>query len=213
LALALPSVIKSFKLKKHGVSTESTVLTSKRRSSSKGPTTYEVTVTFNTPDGSEATATALKRSSIPEGDKVMIWYNPADPKKIDFGDSIGYNMRGVVIGGLIILFGFYLLFRLIISDSANNMLKRSGMKIAAEFVSVERNERYRMGDKNPWIIKCRWTDNMNNKEYHFVSKDYVEDPTQHLTGRGHIDVFINPADPSKYYMDTSFIPGGNITMG
>jgi len=121
LALALPSVLKSVKLKKHGVSTESTVLTSKRRSSSKGSTTYEVTVSFNTPDGSEATAKAQKRSSISEGEKVMIWYDPAKPQKIDFGDSIGYNMRGVFIGSFLILLGFYLLFRLIIRDS-------SGMK-------------------------------------------------------------------------------------
>jgi len=213
LALTVPSVLKSVKLKKHGVTTESTVVSSIRKSHSKGSSTYNVTVSFNTADGSEVTANHSKRFDVMEGSQLKIWYDPADPQTIDFGDSIGYNMRGVVFGLFFFLFGFYLMFRVIKRDSANNKLRKTGTKIAAEFVSLERNEKYRMGDKNPWLIKCKWMDNINNKEYYFVSKDYIEDPTQHLTGRGHIDVFMNPADPARYYMDTSFIPEGNITMG
>ena len=70
-----------------------------------------------------------------------------------------------------------------------------------------------MGDNNPWVIKCRWTDNMNNQEYYFVSKDYMIDPVPYLNGRYPIDVFIDPSDPGKYYMDTSFMPKGNNTIG
>jgi hypothetical protein len=192
LALTLTPVIRSVKFKKNGVSTESTVLKSNRISSSKGPSTYDVTVSFNTPDGNMVTAKARKRRGVSEGDKVMIYYSPAAPQKIDFCDSIGYNMRGVIVGGLIFILGFYLLFRHIINDSADKKLIRSGQKIAAEFVSVDRDERFRAGDKNPWIIKCKWI--------------------PYLNGRYHIDVFIDPADPGKYYMDTSFMPEGDNTL-
>jgi hypothetical protein len=92
-------------------------------------------------------------------------------------------------------------------------LSRSGMKIAVQFVSVDRNDRYMMGDKNPWLIKCKWVDNRNNQEYYFVSKDYTIDPVPYLNGRYHIDVFIDPADPGKYYMDTSFMPKGDNIIG
>jgi hypothetical protein len=126
LALSLPSVIRSANFKKHGNYTESTVLRSNRISSSKGPSTYDVTVSFNTPDGKEVTATARKRSFISDGNKVMIYFDSAAPQKIDFGDSIGYNMRGVIASGFIILFGFYFLFRIISKDRAINKILRSG---------------------------------------------------------------------------------------
>jgi hypothetical protein len=143
----------------------------------------------------------------------MIYYDPAIPTKIDFGDTIGYNMRGVIIGGLIFFFCFFYFIRYSLSDKANKSLISSGMKIDAEFVSVERNEKYRMGDKNPWVIKCRWIDNRNNREYYFVSKDYIIDPAPYLNGRTHLDVFVHPDDPGNYFMDTSFMPKGNNTIG
>lgn len=39
------------------------------------------------------------------------------------------------------------------------------------------------------------------------------DPVPYLNGRYPIDVFIDPSDPGKYYMDTSFMPKGNNTIG
>jgi len=212
MSLALISVLKSVKLTKHGIPAEGTVLITKRISRTKGSSTYDITVSFKTSDGSETTATANKRSTILEGQNIKFWYDPANPQKIDFGDSIGYNMRGVYFGAFFILIGVYLLFRIIIRDSANNKLIRSGRKISAEFVSVDRNEKYKMGDKNPWVIKCKWTDNNTNKEYYFLSGNYVDNPSPNLNGRTHFDIFIDPADPTRYYIDTSFIPEGNVTM-
>jgi len=205
----LSSVIKSVNNKKHGVLTEGTILN--RDMHGKG--LAKVTVTFNTPDGTQVTASAPKRKYVATGDKAKVWYNPADPKKIDFGDTIGYNMRGVLLIGFMFIICFYFFIKFSVRDMAKRRLIRSGTKVDAEFVSVDRNDKFRMGDKNPWIIKCRWIDNNINKEYHFVSKDFAIDPAPYLKGRSHLDIFIDPADPGKYYMDTSFMPEGNITFG
>jgi hypothetical protein len=209
LSIPFGSIIRTVKIKKNGIQIESIVQDVSRRG--KGLPT--VTVSFNTPDGTLITAKAVKRNYVSTGDKVMFWYDQAFPQKINFGDTIGYNMRGVIAGGFLFIFCFYYFIRYSISDKVNSRLKKSGMKISAEFVEVGRNERYRMGDKNPWVIKCRWTDNRNNKEYFFVSKDYTIDPVPYLNGRYNIDVFIDPSDPGKYYMDTSFMPEGNNTIG
>jgi hypothetical protein len=206
--IPLFSIIRSLKLKNHGVQVESTV---SARTGRKGLAT--VTVSFNTQDGSQVTAKASKREYVKAGDKVMIFYDPASPQKIDFGDTIGYNVRGLVIGGLLFVLGFYYFIRFSLRDNANKKLITSGNKIAAEFVEVGRNEKYRMGDNNPWVIKCRWTDAMSNREYHFVSKDYTIDPAPYLNGRSHLDIFIDPSDPGRYYIDTSFMPKGNNTIG
>lgn len=208
LTIALFSISHSVNLKKHGTQTEGTV---SGKTGRKGLVT--VSVIFNTPDGNTVTAKASKRQYVSKGDKVTLWYDPAIPQKIDFGDTIGYNMRGVFAGGFFFLIGLYYLIRYSLRDSANKKLVRSGQKIAAEFVSVDRNERYRMGDNNPWVIKCKWTDNRHNREYFFISKDYTIDPAPYLNGRSSLDIFIDPLDPTKYYMDTSFMPKGNNTIG
>jgi hypothetical protein len=205
------TIIKSVWIQMNGVVVESTVL-HVSTFTNKSPF-RSVTVSFKTPDGSQVTAKASSLQHLSSGNMIKIWYNPADPQEIDFGDDNSYNMRGFVISGLLFVFFVFFLIRYSLKDKANKKLISSGKKIPAEFVSVDRNEKYRMGDKNPWVIKCKWTDDRNNKDYYFLSKNYTVDPAQYLKGRNHIDVFIDPADPGKYYMDTSFMPKGNISIG
>ena len=210
LFFALGSIIKSVKVIKHGVYTESSV--THASIPSKGGFS-NVTVSFNLPDGREVSATASTRQWLHSGNKVKIYYDPSFPEKIDFGDTISYNMRGVVLGGLLFILGLFLFLRFYLKEKANKKLIKSGRRIAADFVSVERNEKYRMGDKNPWRIKCKWTDSYSNKEYFFLSKDYTIDPAPFLAGRSRIDVYLDPANPAKYYMDLAFMPKGNNTIG
>jgi len=94
----------------------------------------------------------------------------------------------------------------------NQKLIRTGTKVEAEFISVERNEKYMQGDRNPWRIRCSWKD-LSNRDYYFVSKDYTIDPTPYLAERTRIKVYFDPSNPSKYFMDTSFMPKGNYTIG
>jgi len=208
--IASVSISKSGKIKKNGVETSAIVSASK--SNSKGPL-GSVTVSFNTSDGKEISATASTRQRLSHGDKAKIWYDPASPAKIDFGDTVKYNMRGVIIGGFMFIIGLYYFIKFTLKDNEKKNLIKSGMKISAELVSAGRNEKYNMGANNPWVIMCRWTDARDNKEYSFVSKDYTIDPSPFLDGRSHIDVFIDSSDPCKYFMDTSFMPKGNNTIG
>jgi hypothetical protein len=199
-AVAFASVNRSLGLKKHGAMTEGTVID---RSSGKGLST--VTVEFSTTEGNQITAKSSKRYRVVKGEKVTVYFDPSNPQKIDFGDTVGYNMRGVIAGGLLFIFGLYYFIRFTISENAKAKLLKTGQKITAEF-AVVRNERYNMGDNNPWVIKCKWLDSRNNQEYYFASKDFTIDPAPYLISRKNIDVFIDPSDPGKYYMDTSFIP-------
>jgi len=207
--LPLRAVIKSKQIVKNGVKTQGIVTNIKNNSKSA---TRKLTVSFTTPDGAEVSATAQKRSYINTNEPVDLWYDPADPKRIDFGDSISYNMRAAVIIALVSLLCFYLFFRNLISDAGAKKLISSGKKVSAEFAGIFRNEKYRMGDKNPWIIKCKWTDPSNGKEYYFDSKNYTIDPTPYLADKSHIDIYMNPNDYGKYIMDVSFIPKGNNTI-
>jgi len=210
--ILIPSkmIFKSLSIKSHGISVEGTVL--ERRTNAKGGMS-QVTVAFATQEGKTISASASKHEHVRTGDKVRIWYDPESPQVIDFGDTTGYNMRGVILGCIFFIFGILLFIRYTVKDISNKKLQRSGKKISAEFVSVDRNEKYRMGDKNPWMIRCRWIDDRNHQEHYFFSKDYTIDPNPYLNGVSHINVFIDHVDAGRYYMDTSFMPKGNNTIG
>lgn len=212
MAIALSAVIRSVNYKKHGVLIDATVIDTKRISNSKGPSTNEITVSFTSPEGESVTATARKRNMAYKDDKVKVWYDPSKKRKIDFADKIGYNMRGVIIGAFIFFIGLYLFLKTVFNNLATRKLLASGRKIAADFVSIDRNEKYRMGDKNPWVIKCRWMDKSIDQEYLFLSKNYTIDPAPYLNGRTQVDVYIDPEYPEKYYMDSSFMPEGDNTI-
>lgn len=210
IGLSSPEVFRSFKIKSSGVEAEGTVtniIQAGRKSE-----LAKVTASFNTADGQPVITTAMKRNYVSVGDKVKVWYLSDDPHSITFGDSAGYNLRGVLLGAFIFVFGMYFFSRYVVSDISGKKLRSTGMKIPAT-VSIERDERFRAGDRNPYIIKGVWTDGSTNKEYIYKSKLYTIDPAPYLGQKSYIDVYIKPGDPSKYYMDVSFMPEGNNTIG
>jgi len=60
--------------------------------------------------------------------------------------------------------------------------------------------------KHPYVIRCKWMQNSTNKVYYFKSKFIRFNPTTYLGERKQYDVYIDPNDPNKYYMDISFLP-------
>jgi hypothetical protein len=204
--IPLLSITKTMKFKNHGIQTEGIVID--RKLGSKGGSA-KVTVTFTTSEGREITATSAKRDYVTRGEKTAVWYFPENPENINFGDTIGYNMRGVVIGGLLFLLGIYYIIRYLREDNSKKKLKEKGRKVTAQILGIDRNEKYMMGEKNPYFIRCKWIDNSNAREYFCASKDYSVDPTPFLKGCTTIDIYIDPNDPHKYYVDDSFMPEGS----
>lgn len=209
--ISLPNVLRSSAIKKNGKSAEATVMEVGKRLSQKSEL-RDVTVSFITEDGRPVLATGAKHSYAAQGDRVKVWYMPDSPQKIDFGDTTGYNMRAVLIGGFMFLFLMYFFVKMVVGDAAAKRLVKSGLKVSAGSVRIDRNEKYRMGDNNPWVMRCSWRDE-KGREFMFSSKDYTIDPSPYLTGKEYIDVYIDPADPANYFMDTSFMPEGNNTIG
>ncbi|HLN20967.1 MAG TPA: DUF3592 domain-containing protein [Bacteroidales bacterium] len=210
MAISLPSVIRSLRIKNNGIEAEGNVTATQH--TGRKSELDRVTVIFNAGEKGQVITSAMKRGYVNTGQTVSLWYLPDDPLQIDFGDTVRYNMRPVLLGGLFFLFGLYQFLRFVSADISGKKLMQKGKKIQAE-VSLARDERFRAGDNNPWIINGIWTDPANNNTYRFKSKLYTIDPSPYLNGRLFIDVYIEPGNPSKYFMDTSFMPEGNYTIG
>ncbi len=209
LLIPVTSIINSFRLKSKGKAAVGTVQTvsAQRRGLPR------VTVSFSDDEGRQFTSTASKRNRVVTGEKVELWYDPARPDKITLGDTTGYNLKGVVLISIVFLFlaGYFIRFSL--TDRTKKLLMKSGRKVQAEIAAVERNEKFRMGPNNPWVIKCRWKDPYSDRELLFYSRDYTIDPAPYIEGRQYLDVYIDLKNSGKYYMDVTFMPAGNNTIG
>lgn len=201
-AMPLNMAVKSVTFRKNGI--EATGLVSGVHSGTRGGPD-RIDVIFNTAEGNEISTVSYRREHTVTGQSVRLWYLEENPEKINFGEPTGYHIRAMLIALVLIILGGYFTIRLSKEDLAKKRLMSTGLKINTPY-SIGRNEMFRAGDHNPWIIKASWKDLKSNREYTFTSKNFTADPADFLKDRNSIDVFINPDNPEKYYMDTSFMP-------
>ncbi|MCB1178536.1 MAG: hypothetical protein KDK36_13200 [Leptospiraceae bacterium] len=106
-------------------------------------------------------------------------------------------------GLLILSLGGFLLFRNPILERRKTELIKSGKLITTNVISVELDFKLRVNYRHPYRIISTWTDSFSNKSFTFKSSEIWFNP-ERLVGST-INVYIDPKNPNKYYMDTSFL--------
>ena len=206
IAIPTASIISTNKFESTAIAAEGTVLKTGSIFLGKNRE-IELTVSFNIKEGKTDTAILRrKQSTLIAGNKVQIYYDPANTKDIRSIDEMRKNITGIVFGVIIFLTSLFFYMKMVIRDIERKKLLKTGMKISADHITVDLNKSFSSKGKNPYVIKCQWVQNQTNKTFSFVSKDFWIDPKPHVSGRLFLDVYIDPEDPSKYYMDTSFMP-------
>ena len=85
-------------------------------------------------------------------------------------------------------------------------LKQNGRLIDARVTGVEVNESLEVNGENPFRIVAQWHDKACNQVFVFKSANLWFDPSEFVTEKMDIPVYIDPAKPSRYHMDLSFLP-------
>jgi hypothetical protein len=178
---------------------------------SRGTTNYSYapTVSYITRDGLNRTCETKSYHYPPAytiGEKVKVFYDPAKPDVARLGNGLGKSIMLFIIGVVSCLTLIFLFVRSVIKGKARKQLTQTGMKIAADIVSVANNETPVVMGKRPYIIKCQWLQNSSNTIFHFKSKYIYYNPAKYIGERKQLDIFIDPNDPKKYFMDISFLP-------
>ncbi|WP_294844617.1 DUF3592 domain-containing protein [uncultured Gilliamella sp.] len=144
-----------------------------------------------------------------KGDEIEILYDPLNSNhaKINtfFSMWLGEMIFGI-IGILLFLISisyFYYQFK-------KNKLKRqmltSGRQIEAKINTVEQNTALSVRGRSPYIIYCQWQDSItSNHIYLFESENIWFDPSPFID-KETITVYIDEANPKRYYVDISFLP-------
>ncbi|MBX3618921.1 MAG: hypothetical protein KF891_02845 [Rhizobacter sp.] len=102
------------------------------------------------------------------------------------------------IGGGLVAYGVW-------SKREQALLRQHGHLVQAEFQQVEINESLEVNGSNPFRIVAQWHDTTKNRLFIFKSENLWFDPTPFVKGKT-ISVYVDLDKPSRYHVDTTFLP-------
>jgi hypothetical protein len=174
-------------------------------------TVYDPVVQFNTEGGAVIEFRSNFGSNPPshrKGESVPVRYDPADSQEawIDTPASIWFATW--ILGGLGAVFtGIPLAFFAVRRQRVRREegLRETGQVVPTQLESVVQNRDYRMARRRPYLILTQWVNPTDGRVYTFRSRNTPYDPTAFVQGK-EIHVRVDLSNPSRYLMDTSFLP-------
>lgn len=193
--------------------------------SDKGQYMYSPEVSFTDPDGKVFSFTSNLSTNSPNytvGETVSILYNKSnhqDAKINTFFQLWFGTMILSILGIVFFVIGLSILIYKIINRVKVKELLANGTKISAKVISVKTNESYQgpvtlngtssfshnPSQEQSFTIVAQWLSSQDNQMYVFESEDLGYNPESIILGKN-IDVYIDPVNPKKYYVDISTLP-------
>jgi len=181
------------------------------RSRSSDSTTYAPTIRFKTTNGTMIEFTSSTSSNPPSysrGELVAIIYLADDPDKAKINSFFSLWGGAVIVGVLgtaFFLIGFGIIIFGIRKQKKKQQLLQRGTRINTDFQSVSHNTSLTVNGRHPYVITSQWMNPKTNQLHIFESDNIWFDPEDHIKNET-IMVFIDLNDPTKYYVDISFLP-------
>lgn len=147
-------------------------------------------------------------SAYSRGDKVEVLYHADAPQKARIKDFMSLWFGPLLVGGLGVVFTALGAGMIVVSARRRRLearLKASGVPVEATFQSVEQNTSMKVNGQSPWRVLAQWLDPSTSKVHVFKSDNLWFDPSAYIKDRK-INVFIDRANPKRYYVDLSFLP-------
>ena len=182
-------------------------------SSNHGPSwSYYPHVHFQTTDGHDIDFVSNTGSSPPSysvNERVTVLYDPQQPEKASLNSFGSLWASTIILVSLGVAFtgpgvGFMIWKRA--SDQKSAWLHENGRRIQAEITGVELNTSLQVNGANPFRIICQWLDPGRNEMHVFHSCNIWYDPSGFVQGKKTLDVLVDPNNPHRYLVETSFLP-------
>lgn len=180
-------------------------------SESSDSTTYKPRVEFTTADGELVEFTSSFGSKPPshsKGDIVTVFYKQSAPEqaKINsffslWGGALIMTILGLVFFGV----GFSIVLLAVLKRRKIEWLKTNGIKITAQFQTVQLNRGLKINHRYPYQVVAQWQNPTTSKMHIFTSENIWFDPTGYINS-DEVTVLIERGNPKKYNVDTSFLP-------
>ncbi|MEO8089185.1 MAG: DUF3592 domain-containing protein [Gemmatimonadales bacterium] len=180
-------------------------------SSSGSSTTYRPVVEFITATGKRIEFVSSVGSSPPShrvGEAVKVLYNPTNPQSARIKSFFQLWFGFLIVFALGLVFatiGLGMIFVRRRGRKQAEWLRQHGRRMKTAFKGVELNQSLRVNGRSPYQIVSQSSDPASNTVRLFQSDNIWFDPSEYIKGEA-IDVLVDPNDPKKYVMDTSFLP-------
>lgn len=180
-------------------------------SSRSSSTMYRPVVEFTTATGKRIEFVSSVGSSPPShrvGEAVTVLYNPADPSKARIKSffQLWFGFLIVFFLGLVFAaIGLGMIFVRSRGRQRAEWLRQHGRRMKTAYKGVELNQSLRVNGRSPYHIITQSSDPTSNSVRVFESENIWFDPSEYIKSET-IDVLLDPNNPKKYVMDTSFLP-------
>lgn len=187
------------------------------RSSDNGNFMYSPEISFTDALGQTITFDSNISSSVSTyqvGEKVSVLYNKNNPQdaKINTFFQLWFGpILMTFLGAIFFIVGLLTLVFQAKKASLKKEMLSKGTKISAKVISVETSNMrsgFSYGSRIPaqtYQIVAQWLNPNDNKMYIFKSDNLSYNPESIVTGKN-IDVYIDPLNLKKYYVDISALP-------
>lgn len=144
-----------------------------------------------------------------QGEEVEVLYQPTNPgdARINgffalWGGSVILGVLGLAFTGMPAATFFFSIRRRRMTER----LKAGGKPVLAMITGVARNRGLKVNGRSPFRISTQWENPATGKLHVFQSDNLWFDPSEYLPEAGSVTVFIDADKPSRYWMDTRFLP-------
>jgi len=120
---------------------------------------------------------------------------------VDSAEALALTFLGIAFagtGGGTIGYGWW-------RGNVEAWLRQNGRVVEADFERVEINSTLYVNGRCPYRVVTQWLNRTTNDLYVFRSENLWFDPSNFVQNRK-IRVYIDPGNPSRYYVDLSFLP-------
>lgn len=172
----------------------------------------ETPVVAFTYNGNEVTfRSSFSSSDMRSGDDVVVYFPPDNPQEAEIKSFFSQWFLPIF------LFAFGLVFEAVGVIGGAKQLKRlnakrdlftygKGRKTLVPIADIIVDGSFKVNGRSPFVIVCQYHDAVSNQVFEFKS-DYIwYNPAELLKDRKEMDVYVDPNDLTRYYMDTSFLP-------
>lgn len=174
--------------------------------------TYYPVVRYRLPNGGDhqfRSSTGSNPPSYRQGEEVEVLYLPDDPYQARINGFFSLWGLPVILSGMGLVFAGLpgaLLFFSLRRRRIVEQVKASGKPVLATITGAERNTSLKVNGRSPFRISAQWESPTTGKLHVFHSDNLWFDPGEHLPEDKSVTVFIDANDPSRYWMDTRFLP-------
>lgn len=166
---------------------------------------------FRTADGQEIEVISNLGSNPPShrpGDLVSVYYDAEDPYNARIDSFMDLYFLALMFGGmgaLFFLIGGGMLGFAVLKSRRAQQLRRSGTRIDARVVEITQDKRIKSGGRSPYRIVAQWQNPRTMAVHSFTSDTIWFDPSEYIQADT-VPVLIDRDNPSKYHVDTTFLP-------